>query len=197
MLQDDPGLIYSSPALRTKRLNELKSLGVDTVKVRVRWNDIASKRPANGADPASYDWSPYDAILSGATARGMGVMFQLGGNAPNWATPGNSLVNNPNAREFGKFVQAAGAHFPSVHTWSVWNEPNLSSWLSPQVSGGVPQSPRIYRGLLRAAQAGLAATGHGNDQILFGELLPFTRSSRSSTNLARHEQQAPPARVPA
>jgi hypothetical protein len=180
LLQDDPELVYGSSALRTKRLNEFKSLGVDVVKVRVRWRDLApKKRPANGADPNIYGWGPYDEIVSGAQSRGLGVMFQIGGTAPDWATPGKSPVSNPNASEFGKFVKATGAHFPSVTIWSFWNEPNLKSWLSPQVSGGIPQSPRIYRGLINAGAAGLAATGHGSDDILIGELLPFTRTSRN------------------
>src|SRR5947209_755181 len=86
-----------------------------------------------------------------------------------------SAIRNPNPAEFGKFVEAVGSRYPSVHMFSVWNEPNLVSWLSPQVSGGVPQSPRIYRGLLNAAYGGMQRSGHGGDQLLVGELLPFTR----------------------
>jgi hypothetical protein len=188
MLQDDGELLYGSSELRAKRLDELKSLGVDIVKVRVRWRDLAPNKPSNGADPDSYDsaaWAPYDSIVAGASDRGLGVLFQLGGTAPDWATPGKSPVNKPNASEFGKFVQAVGTRFPTVSSFSVWNEPNLSSWLSPQVTGKVPQSPRIYRGLLRAAASGLKASGHGSDQLLFGELLPFTRSAKASSKKLR------------
>src|SRR6185312_16393144 len=73
MLQDDPELIYGSSDLRTKRLDQLKNLGVDIVKVRVRWRDLAPRKPSNGADPNAYDWGPYDEIVSGAESRGMGV----------------------------------------------------------------------------------------------------------------------------
>jgi hypothetical protein len=182
ILQDDPQLLYVSASHRSKRLSELKSLGVDVVKVRVRWRDLApKKRPRgfNGADPNSYDWTPYDGIVSGAQSRGMGVLLQLGGGAPDWATPGKSAVNNPNASEFGKFVRAVGTHFPNVNLWSDWNEPNLVSWLAPQQSGGVPQAPRIYRNLVRAAYSGLAASGHANDQFLIGELMPRSAGDAS------------------
>jgi hypothetical protein len=190
MLQDDPQLLFKGSAARSARLDELKSLGVDIVKVRVRWREIApARRPAgfDGSNPASYGnrWAPYDELVSGAQARGLGVLFELGGTAPDWATPGKSSVNNPNPSEFGKFVQATGTRFPSVNLWSVWNEPNLSAWLSPQTAGGVPQSPRIYRGLLNAASSGLAASGHGTDQVLVGELLPFTRTARNSSKKMR------------
>jgi hypothetical protein len=190
LLQDDPQLIYTSSSHRAKRLKELQSLGIDIVKVRVNWRFLApSKRPRgfNGADPSSYGnrWKPYDELVQGAQSRGMDVLFQLGGSAPEWATPGKSAIRNPNPAEFGKFVEAVGARYTSVHMFSVWNEPNLVSWLSPQVSGGVPQSPRIYRGLLNAAYGGMQRSGHGSDDLFVGELLPFTRSSRSSNKKIR------------
>jgi hypothetical protein len=190
LMQDDPQLIYTSSSHRTKRLNELQSLGIDIVKVRVNWRFIAPrKRPShfNGADPTAYGpaWQPYDEIVSGAEARGMEVMFQLGTAAPDWATPGKSAVRSPNPAEFGKFVEAVGTRYPSVHLYSVWNEPNLVSWLSPQFNGKVPASPRIYRGLLNAAYGGMQRSGHGGDQLLVGELLPFSRSSRNSNKKIR------------
>jgi hypothetical protein len=188
ILQDDPQLIYRSSEHRFSRLDEIQSLGVDIVKVRVNWRGLAPKhRPANGADPAVYGdrWGPYDELVSGAEARGMGVMFQIGGSAPEWATPGKSAIRNPNAAEFGKFAEAVGTRYPSVRLYSFWNEVNLVSWLSPQVSGGIPQSPRIYRGLVNAGAKGLEASGHGGDQMLIGELLPFTRSSKSSNKKIR------------
>lgn len=192
ILQDDPELIYGGSELRGKRLDELKSLGVDIVKVRVRWRDLApnkKKKPAgfDGSNPDSYpasQWAPYDETVAGAQSRGMGVMFQLGGTAPDWAS-GKSSVDRPSAGEFGKFAKAVGTRFPSVTLWSVWNEPNLVSWLAPQVKGSVPQSPRIYRGLLNSAWSGLQASGHGNDTLLIGELLPFARSNREGKKKIR------------
>jgi hypothetical protein len=115
----------------------------------------------------------------------MDVMFQLGTAAPEWATPGKSAIRSPNPAEFGKFAEAVGKRYPSVHLFSVWNEPNLVSWLSPQYSGKVPASPRIYRGLLNAVYGGMQRSGHGSDQLLVGELLPFSRSSGNSTKKIR------------
>jgi hypothetical protein len=61
---------------------------------------------------------------------------------------------------------------PRVTMWSVWNEPQQPGWLRPQVSGGRPASPQIYRRLLDSAWNGLHASGHGGDNILIGELAP-------------------------
>lgn len=69
-----------------------------------------------------------------------------------------------------------GTTLPRVDLWSVWNEPNLASWLAPQYRRGRPYAPHHYRKLVRRAKAGLSATGHRRDQMLIGELLPYGAS---------------------
>jgi hypothetical protein len=81
----------------------------------------------------------------------------------------------------------AGA-LPSVKLWSVWNEPNLPVFLLPQRSSTrshYPVSPTLYRNLYRAAYGGLAASGHGKDTILLGELLPVGKSSHTPRSSIR------------
>jgi hypothetical protein len=74
----------------------------------------------------------------------------------------------------------AGTTLPRVARWSIWNEPNLGSWLTPQYTGSskkpISASSRIYRGLLYAAMDALAATGHADDQVLIGETAPVGRT---------------------
>ena len=41
MLQDDKELVFASSATRTRTLDELHSLGIDIVKVRVDWASVA------------------------------------------------------------------------------------------------------------------------------------------------------------
>ena len=67
-----------------------------------------------------------------------------------------------------------GPVLPRVDDWSIWNEPNHGGWLTPQWDGKplVPQSPRIYRGLVDAGWSALQQTGHGSDTILIGETAP-------------------------
>ena len=71
-------------------------------------------------------------------------------------------------------TKTLGPPLPRVDHWSLWNEPNHGGWLTPQWNGKplVPQSPRIYRGLLDAAWAGLQGSGHQGDSILIGETAP-------------------------
>jgi hypothetical protein len=175
VMQDDAAM-HSRPA---ETLDEFASFGTDVVKVNLYWDAVAPKgrrKPAgfDGADPASYVWSDYVSIAQAIRARGMRPYFSIGGRAPKWAAQrrGRRGTYRPNAREFRRFAQAACQQFPNVDIWSVWNEPNLFSWLGPQRKKGTPQSPSIYRGLYLAGHRGLTASGHGDDTILFGELMP-------------------------
>jgi hypothetical protein len=103
----------------------------------------------------------------------MRPFLSLGGRGPRWATGsrGRRGTYRPNAKEFGRFAEAAGRRFPEVDIWSIWNEPNLYSWLSPQRRERVPVSPSIYRRLYLAGHRGLRASGN-DDTILLGELMP-------------------------
>ena len=102
----------------------------------------------------------------------------LGNRAPDWATAKRTRrrgTYRPSARELRLFATAAGARYsgsfgglPRVAIWSIWNEPNLFSWLAPQRRRGVPLSPSIYRGLYLAGHRGLRDSGHGADRILLG-----------------------------
>ena len=175
IMQDDSQL-RSAP---TATLDEFDSLGADVVKVNLYWDDVAPggrRKPAGfvGSNPSGYTWDFYVAIDQAIRNRGMRPYFSLGGRAPAWATKrrGRRGTYRPSAKEFRLFAQAAGSQFPSVDIWSIWNEANLYSWLSPQRVKRVPVSPGIYRGLYLAGHRGLETGGHGDDTILFGELMP-------------------------
>ena len=201
ILQDDAQLLGSNGERRDAALDEWKSLGVDVVKLRVDWRDISpDEKPADPSDPAAYradHWQRYDRAIRGAQDRGMQVFLMLGGHAPKWASEASpeglpNGVHRPSANLFQQFVQATGKRYsgdytappgdysdplplPRVTIWSMWNEPNLASWLSPQ-----KEAPQLYRNLLYAGFDGLSATGHGGDTILYGELLPFARGNKTA-----------------
>jgi hypothetical protein len=193
-------------AVREATLDELAALGVDTLKITVPWRALAPApearaRPAgfDPADPAQYEgWGPYDQAVVGARRRGLEVFVGVAGPAPDWATAGRSEpvgVLRPDPEEFGAFVRAVGRRWsgsyeglPRVGLWSVWNEPNLPRFLLPQRSSSrarTPVAPHVYRRLYLAAHAGLSATGHGEDAILMGELLPIGRNPTSSRSSLR------------
>jgi hypothetical protein len=174
IMQDDEQVRWATD----KTLNEFDRLGIDIVKLNLYWDEVAPKtrrkpRGFDGADPSDYNWSNYGATIQAIRDRGMRPFLSLGGRGPRWATgsKGRKGTYKPSAKEFERFAEAAGRQFPEVDLWSIWNEPNLYSWLSPQRSKGVPQSPSIYRKLYLAGHRGLNASGN-DDTILLGELMP-------------------------
>jgi hypothetical protein len=167
----------------------------------------------DATDPAQYDaaaFDKYDHLVRVAKQRGIAVLFNVTGDAPLWATAtvAGKHVNQeykPSTRAFGEFVEAlarrydgkhddenqGGGALPAVTAWSIWNEPNEGAQLQPQWERSkktrrwVLTSPRLYRGLARAAIAALQRTGHGDDQILLGETAPRGLDVRGRTRATR------------
>lgn len=185
-------------------LDVLRRLGVSVVRVYIAWEALApdassSTSPAgfDAASPAAYpaaSWVSYDATVRDARARGMHLLLDVGGPAPQWATgagaPHGGVVGvwKPSAAGFGQFVHAVATRYsghyipaggssplPRINFWSIWNEPNLGIDLAPEAieNSAVETSPAMYRGLLDAGWSALHQTGHSGDTILIGELAPY------------------------
>ena len=63
-VQDDAWLLYV-PEPPAQRIQILQRLGVDVVRLTLRWDAVAQSRPADPRDPAdpAYRWELYDSIL--------------------------------------------------------------------------------------------------------------------------------------
>lgn len=187
-LFQDESLIVENGGTRGATLDEARALGVDMIKVQVNWATVAPgtrRKPSgfDGADPGQYPgWLRYDEVLAAARARGFKVMFALAPPAPGWATAkrgDRSGVVRPNAREFGRFAEAAARRYPSVDVWTIWNEPNHAGHLYPQsTKSGRAVAPHLYREMVRAAVNGLRRGGAGGKPTLFGELIPIGKPVR-------------------
>lgn len=197
VMQDDGLLQRSGLDVQGRALDEMRALGVTTVRVLVGWRNLApdpaaSTAPAgfDAADPATYPpgtFDTLDALVRGAHQRHLEVLLSPTGAVPDWASECSTRqiratdrnVCRPDPDQFGSFVQALGRHFSgdlAVRQWSLWNEPNLESWLSPQfarVRGRrINLGAVLYRDLAEAGITGLKASGHGGDRILLGETAP-------------------------
>lgn len=176
----------SDDALRAKTLDEIQSLGVNYLRVTLYWRSVApssgsSKPPAgfNDAGQDGYIWDRYDRAINEATARGMKVLVTISGPIPKWASGNHhSYTYKPSVKRFEKFVTAVGNRYRNqVSMWSIWNEPNHPSFLTPQYartrSGHrYAYSPKLYRQLFLAGDRGLRASGNGRDRVLMGETEP-------------------------
>jgi hypothetical protein len=192
LIEDETLMLDSGPTAQAQALDEAKALGADVIRANVIWSRFApsassKKKPKgfDGKNPAAYPAGAFtmlDSFVAGAQARGMEVLLTATGPIPAWASKCKGSVATlrtckPDAKLFGAFVRALGTRYPTVKKWSIWNEPNLRSWLSPQyeTKGGqaVQTSAYQYRRLATSAIAGLRATGHRADQIWLGETAPL------------------------
>src|SRR5918999_3780237 len=185
-MQDDALLLRSGPATRDATLDEMRALGVDTVRVLAVWRDH-SAAPLRLRRPARpyRSFTALDGLLAATRARGLDVLLTPTGPGPAWASTcgGRARARQacaPRPREFAAFVRALGARYRDQRLWAVWNEPNVHQWLSPQFDRhGRPAAPARYRALVRAAARALRATGHGRDELLIGELASIGQTRRS------------------
>ena len=199
IIQDEHQMLELGPAVQARALDDAANLGADIIRVNVTWSRFApapksKKKPKhfNGAQPGAYPQKKFamlDSLIAGAQQRGLQVLLTPTGPLPAWASRcGGSVkaraVCKPSPTEFGRFARALGTRYPQVKLWSIWNEPNLKAWLSPQYSaGGTLQSAALYRSLARSAIAGLRAAGHAKgNAILLGETAPIG----SDPTLCRH-----------
>jgi hypothetical protein len=161
-IQDDAWLLYG-PESPERRIQILQQLGVDTIRMTLRWDTVAATEPADARDPAdpAYDWSLYDPVLERVRSAKIGVLLTLWGTPP-WANRGqdpNRVPASPNA--LASFAYAAAKKYPWVRRWTVWNEPNLQLFMrpnSPSVYVNRLLNP-TYRALKEASRANLVAGG--------------------------------------
>jgi hypothetical protein len=169
---------------RVPTLDEIRAFGVTQIRQVVFWQSFApnanrKRKPSfNAANPDAYPagtWARLDSIVAEAHARGIDVMLTPTGPVPKWATSRKKdNLTRPSAKHFGQFVTALARRYgEQVSTWSIWNEPNQPQFLLPQYRKGRPYSPRLYRGLYRAAYKAIRSVdANRKDKILIGETSP-------------------------
>ncbi len=174
--QDDPTLRWSDQA--PDELDAVQATHATIVRTTANWAAIAPTRPrtpADSFDPA-YRWTDLDDLARNAQKRGIELLITIWGT-PKWANGGQKPTVAPKKlADLTSFARAladrySGRHpgYPYVGRYSVWNEPNLGIFLSPQFDAkGRIVSPRIYAGLYKAAYAGLKA-GNKTALVAIGE----------------------------
>jgi hypothetical protein len=195
-IADDRVLMPGGPAAE-RAVAEWSALGVDSVRMFAHWGKIApARRPAGfrPADPGDphYAWWYLDAAVDRVRAAGMAVTLTVTGPGPAWtsARPGRRQGQwKPRPAAFAAFAEAVAKRYGSrVDRYIVWNEPNISAWLSPQArcrrGRCTPVSPHLYRALARAAYPAIA----DHDpvaQIVIGALSPRGQRLREAKTVMR------------
>src|SRR3954469_3304062 len=103
VFEDHTALIRAaSPTSRHNRLQEIKDLGADTIRIQVHWNEVAPQPNAktkpgfDSADPLAYashpnaypGFFPYDDLVRQASAMGFRILMTITGDTPRWASGG-------------------------------------------------------------------------------------------------------------
>jgi hypothetical protein len=193
VFEDHTALIRNGPLRRQQTLDELKTLGADTLRVSVKWNEVApaptrAKRPRfDATDPGAYPgFGPYDDLLRRARAMGFRVIAGLAPDAPRWATAGGRGYAEtanlwPSPAEFRSFAGAVARRYsggyrdlPEIEWYSIWNEPNHLLFLKP-----LERTPGIYRAMVKGALPAIRANAAPGANVLIGETAPAGRPGRS------------------
>ncbi|HLJ49038.1 MAG TPA: hypothetical protein VKU01_23650 [Bryobacteraceae bacterium] len=121
-------------------LDAARAAGFTFVRADLLWRNVERR--------GGFRFFAYDALLRALDARGMGVLWILdyghpdhGGNVPR--TPDDIAA-------FGRFAEAAGAHFKGRNVrYEIWNEPDTIQFWDPE------PNPAEYGALLRESVAAI------------------------------------------
>lgn len=164
-------------------LPRVEAAGASFVRLNVVWSTVAPPRRPTGFDPGdpgdpAYRWAGIDAEIRAVVARGL-TPYVTVVQAPAWARRGSATSAAPDPVQLGFFMRAIATRYsgdfdglPRVRYWQVWNEPNLTPDLSPQLVNGKAVSPGRYRGMVNAF-AGAVKAVHADNLVIAGGLAPF------------------------
>jgi hypothetical protein len=178
----DPELFGGSQ--RAAAFARTRATGATYARLTVSWRSIAPATPPAGfvaADPTSpgYSWAGVDAVVGAAESAGLTPILNLD-SPPAWAydaAPTSVNGGSPNVADLGDFATALATHFdgstpgvPAEHVFQVWNEPNLSLYMSPV-------SASTYRAMVNAVADAVHAVDTGN-LVVAGALDPYGHPKR-------------------
>jgi hypothetical protein len=180
IIQDDRLLLNFGTGEQAIALDELDTLGVDTVHAVVNWNRLApspksSKKPkgVDLTDPASYNeerWQVIDSLVRQAQVRGIGVLLSPSTPGPIWAQKCSKSeqrrarikgICKVDPKLFGQFVTALAKRYSGVYVDpadpSGLPLPKVSRWSignEPNLSSWLyPSAVRVKRKLVAVSAA--------------------------------------------
>jgi hypothetical protein len=161
-IQDDGAFISAAPADRARSLDLAHNMGVTYLRLTMVWESFRSE-----------GYKPYDAAVNDARKHGMTVQLTVTGN-PRFTQRGRGWIGyrNPSPVRFGRWVGQVAKHFKGrIAVYSLWNEPNLVEYLSPQIVRGKAVGHIIYAKLARAGYKAIKRSDP-RAKVLLGEAAP-------------------------
>jgi cellulase (glycosyl hydrolase family 5) len=173
---DDPSFRWVGN--RAARIQTAAQGNATIMRLLVQWNLAAKTQPVNATDPfdPAYILDDVDEAIRTAQDNDQEVILTISGT-PRWANGDKSPNVMPtNISDFNAFAKAIASRYsgrfmgyPFVRFWSVWNEPNLQGFLTPQYNAaGKSVAPANYAKLAAAGYTGIKA-GNPQAQVAIGE----------------------------
>jgi polysaccharide biosynthesis protein PslG len=128
----DSGYGMITQELSPTEADTVERIGAGWVLLNFNW-DWIDRGCASGADlPACRDYASLDAMVNAANARGLEIVADLSYTAA-WAN-GTGIKQSPptDLQDYYDFLfNIVVRYSPRVKVWKIWNEPNLSAFLTP------------------------------------------------------------------
>jgi hypothetical protein len=187
-----PGELLPPRPWRTGFANGVMSLQLDDAQLArdmdamaatgARWLRVDFYWPTvQAGGPQSWDWSGTDRVVEAARSRGMEILA-MPAYSPQWARPAGTIDHHPplNPDWYAQFVYEAVKRYApiGVHTWEIWNEPNVSAFWQPR------PDPPAYVDLLKRAYVAIKSVDPKATVITAG-LAPGIDSSSGDMLSAR------------
>ena len=173
---DDPSFRWVGN--RDDRVRLSAQTNATIMRLLVQWNLAAKTRPSNPSNPfdPAYTFDDIDEAVRSAQVHDQEVILTISGT-PRWANGGkNPNVMPRRLTDLTAFSRAIASRYsgrfdgyPFVRFFSVWNEPNLQLFLSPQFDArGRSVAPANYARMYAAAYSGIKL-GNPRAQVAIGE----------------------------
>ncbi|HEY8304219.1 MAG TPA: hypothetical protein VIG42_06485 [Solirubrobacteraceae bacterium] len=179
-------------------LAHIHDSGAQLIRLGVNWNEIAPVHPPAGFEPANpdslgYRWRDLDKEAADAVAKGLTPFFTLVGAPPWGESPAGGGEEHPDPAQLALFAQAVASRYDGSHRglpWvrylEVWNEPNASFFLKPQLESGNFVSVETYRTMINDFAAAVHGV-RGDDIVIAGALFPNGISRSAVTAISALE----------
>ncbi|MEZ4496438.1 MAG: cellulase family glycosylhydrolase [Thermomicrobiales bacterium] len=155
-------------------LTSLQTNGFVYLRQPIAWSEV---EPSDG----QFDWAKLDAVINGATARGMHVIAVIN-DTPDWARRASEL-NYPDAPpanldHLATFLRELATRYgSSLRFYQIYDRPNL-----PVNWGGSAPSPSEYTEILSIAY-GVLRDANSESRIILAELDPYGASTSAGDDL--------------
>lgn len=192
--------LNGNPATVAREFGLMTAMHVTWIRADFDWSAIEVNR-------GQFDWSYPDAVVKEASARRMSVLPVLS-HTPVWARPAGTTSSAPpeHPADFADFARAAAVRYGplGVHTWEIWNEPNINDFWQPAPDAGKygelfratadtvhpidPNATLLIGGLTRGTDT---ANGSRISQITFVERLYGNGAAQVADGIAVHPYSFP------